>query len=217
MIWNLLLAHFLGDFLLQTDWIARRKEEFSVLLLHVAILFSLMILLAGNNRIILWPYLLLIAVLHLIQDRIKINLTNKNNRQTVLYFFLDQIIHVATIIGVLFFIELIHGPLDSPGKPTLVILALVAVFLTQFWFITERIIYAEDIDYVQYINRTKYSRMITRIAFTGLLSVVSFWILPAIGLFGFAPYPQSSHRYRAVLIDLLVSVGGFLAIILILR
>lgn len=217
MIWNLLLAHFLGDFLLQTDWIARRKEEFSVLLLHVAILFSLMILLAGNNRIILWPYLLLIAVIHLIQDRIKINLTNKNNRQTVLYFFLDQIIHVATIIGVLFFIELIHGPLDSPGKPTLVILALVAVFLTQFWFITERIIYAEDIDYVKYINQTKYSRMITRIAFTGLLSVVSFWILPAIGLFGFAPYPQSSHRYRAVLIDLLVSVGGFLAIILILR
>ena len=59
--------------------------------------------------------------------------------------------------------------------------------------------------------------MITRIAFTGLLSVVSFWILPAIGLFGFAPYPQSSHRNRAVLIDLLVSVGGFLAIILILR
>jgi hypothetical protein len=217
MIWNLLLAHFLGDFLLQTDWIARRKEEFSVLLLHVAILFSLMILLAGNNRIILWPYLLLIAVIHLIQDRIKINLTNKNNRQTVLYFFLDQIIHVATIIGVLFFIELIHGPLDSPGKPTLVILALVAVFLTQFWFITERIIYAEDIDYVKYINQTKYSRMITRIAFTGLLSVVSFWILPAIGLFGFAPYPQSSHRNRAVLIDLLVSVGGFLAIILILR
>jgi hydrogenase-4 membrane subunit HyfE len=176
-----------------------------------------MILLAGNNRIILWPYLLLIAVIHLIQDRIKINLTNKNNRQTVLYFFLDQIIHVATIIGVLFFIELIHGPLDSPGKPTLVILALVAVFLTQFWFITERIIYAEDIDYVKYINQTKYSRMITRIAFTGLLSVVSFWILPAIGLFGFAPYPQSSHRNRAVLIDLLVSVGGFLAIILILR
>jgi hypothetical protein len=217
MIWNLLLAHFLGDFLLQTDWIARRKEEFSVLLLHVAILFSLMILLAGNNRIILWPYLLLIALIHLIQDRIKINLTNKNNRQTVLYFFLDQIIHVATIIGVLFFIELIHGPLDSPGKPTLVILALVAVFLTQFWFITERIIYAEDIDYVKYINQTKYSRMITRIAFTGLLSVVSFWILPAIGLFGFAPYPQSSHRNRAVLIDLLVSVGGFLAIILILR
>ena len=217
MIWNLLLAHFLGDFLLQTDWIARRKEEFSVLLLHVAILFSLMILLAGNNRIILWPYLLLIAVIHLIQDRIKINLTNKNNRQTVLYFFLDQIIHVATIIGVLFFIELIHGPLDSPGKPTLVILALVAVFLTQFWFITERIIYAEDIDYVKYINLTKYSRMITRIAFTGLLSVVSFWILPAIGLFGFAPYPQSSHRNRAVLIDLLVSVGGFLAIFLILR
>ncbi|HKZ44067.1 MAG TPA: DUF3307 domain-containing protein [Anaerolineales bacterium] len=214
MIWNLLLAHFMGDFLLQTDWIARKKENFSVLALHVAILFSLMVLFAGQFRNILWPYLLLIAATHLIQDRTKIVMTNKKRKQGVLFFFIDQLVHVLIIIGVIFLFESLNGPLTLPESPTWAVITLVAVILTQGWFITERIIFAEDNGYVESINQTKYSRMITRVTLTGLLYLVMSWAFPSLVLFVLTPYPQPHYRKRAMMIDLSVSVFGFLIIIL---
>ena len=214
MIWNLLLAHFMGDFLLQTDWIARKKENFPVLLLHVAILFSLMVLFAGQIRNILWPYLLLIAATHLIQDRFKIVMTSKKQTQRVLFFFIDQLVHVLIIIGVIFLFELLNGPLTVPGNPTWAVVALVAVILTQGWFITERIIFAEDIGYVESVNQTKYPRMAARIGLTGLLYLLRSWVFPSLVMFVLNPYPQPEYRKRAMMIDLYVSIFGFLIIFL---
>jgi len=37
----LLCAHVLGDFLFQTDWVARNKHRFGILLLHVAFLWGI--------------------------------------------------------------------------------------------------------------------------------------------------------------------------------
>jgi hypothetical protein len=212
MIWYLLLAHFLGDFLLQTNWIAKKKENILVLTLHIAILLSLMLILAGQYRNILWPYLLLIAGTHFIQDRTKIQMTNKNQKHQLLFFFIDQLVHILIIIGVLALFETQHGQIILSEKPTWAVIALVIVIITQTWFITERIIFAEDKKYVESINQTKYARMITRTGLTGLFYLAKIWAFPGIVLFSLVPYPRSDHRNRAMLIDLLVSIFGFLII-----
>ena len=210
MIWNLLLAHFAGDFLLQTDWIARKKENFWVFVLHITILLSLMILLAGNLRQKLLPYLFLIAATHFIQDRLKMTITIKQKQHRVLFFFIDQLIHILIILGVVAFFEAIHGPLIMPANPALAIIALVLALLTQVWFITERVIYAEDKTYIAILNQTKYARMITRTSLTGLMYLAKLWVFPALMLAPFTPYPETVYRKRAMLTDLCVSVFCFL-------
>lgn len=214
MIWILLLAHFVGDFLLQSDWIARKKENFMVLTLHVAILLSLMITLAGSYRKVLWPYLLLIAATHLIQDQLKMAMARRTKHHRVLFFFIDQVIHILVIIGVIVLFEIIHGPLNLPGNPAWAVIALVFVCLTQRWFITERVIFAENKEIIESIHQTRIPRMITRTGITALLYLARLWVFPSLALFSFSLYPKSDYRKRAMLTDLNVSLGGFLILFL---
>jgi hypothetical protein len=213
MVWNMLLAHSLGDFLLQTDWIARRKENFGVLCLHVGIVFAMMFLLAGEPRSVLWPYLLLIAVTHVAQDSLKISLTKLKQHARVPFFLLDQLLHLVIIVGVLAWFNATHGPLPEAGKPTWAILLLTGVLVTYVWFITERVIYADDKGYVENINQTKYARMFSRASGTGLFFLLRMWLFPGLFLFLSAPYPRSRYQKRAVLIDVCVCVCGLLFLI----
>ena len=68
MFWNLLLAHLIGDFLLQTEWMVRNRDKFWVLTLHASTHLMLMLVLIGKARSEYWPLLSLIAVIHLVQD-----------------------------------------------------------------------------------------------------------------------------------------------------
>ena len=68
MFWNLLLAHFIGDFLLQTDWMAQNRDRFWVLTLHVSIHIGAMLLLIGDARSEYWLLIILIALIHFGQD-----------------------------------------------------------------------------------------------------------------------------------------------------
>ena len=213
MIWDLLFAHFLGDFLLQTDWIARKKGNFWVLGLHVAIVFALMFLLVGDVRALIWPYLLFIAVTHLVQDRGKILLTQWNQRARVAFFFLDQLLHIVIILGVLAWFNMQHGPLPASDKPYWAIIGLVLLLVTNVWFITERVIYADNIGYVESINETKHPRMLSRAVLTGLFFLLSLWVFPGLAFLYQAPYPYSSYQKRALLTDMCVSVFGVLLLL----
>ncbi|MCK4899676.1 MAG: DUF3307 domain-containing protein, partial [Anaerolineales bacterium] len=68
MFWNLLLAHFISDFLLQTDWMVRNRDKFWVLTLHASIHFGMMFLLVGESRSAYWPTIALLALIHMGQD-----------------------------------------------------------------------------------------------------------------------------------------------------
>ena len=214
MIWNLLFAHFLGDFLLQSDWIARKKTNFWVLTLHVGTILVLMLLLVGASWWIMWPYLLLIATTHIVQDRGKILLTKWKQRARVPFFFLDQLLHVVIIWAVVAWFNLQHPGLPAADKPAWVIIALVFLLVTNVWFITERVIYADDVEYVGSLNQTKNARMLSRAVLTSLLFLLRLWVFPGMALFLQSPYPLSPHRLRALLTDLCVSVFGVLFLIL---
>ena len=95
---KLILAHLLGDFLLQPDsWVdAKEKKKLSAwqLYIHTVIHFILIMLLVADNAF--WKWALLLALVHLGFDIAKIYLqTNETKRR---YFFVDQMAHFLFIL-----------------------------------------------------------------------------------------------------------------------
>ncbi len=102
---KLLIAHIIGDFVLQPDSCVEdkkvNKHKSKFLYLHGLIhLISLLVLLKFNWSY--WPYLITIVISHLIIDLFKLNLEGKIN--TRLLFIIDQILHMI-IIGIVVYLN----------------------------------------------------------------------------------------------------------------
>ena len=95
---KLVLAHSIGDFLLQpSNWV-KHKEDYKVrskyLYTHIAVhLISLLILLQFNLEY--WIGIISIIVSHYVIDLAKIYLKDKYNKR--LLFFIDQVLHLLVI------------------------------------------------------------------------------------------------------------------------
>ena len=94
----LILAHLLGDFLLQpTSWVAdkERKKERSIYLYFHILIHSVLVL------ILLWDLQLcwiaaIIGVTHFFIDLAKLRLQTPKNKRT--WFFADQLLHILVIV-----------------------------------------------------------------------------------------------------------------------
>ena len=217
MVWYLLLAHFLGDFVLQNDWMVRNRDNLWVLSLHAGIHFLLMFLLAGQLRSVIWPFLLLIAMIHFVQDRIKNNLTNKRRDWISVAFIIDQALHFIAIWAVVSWIERVIGPLSIPERPIWVILAISYLCVTYVWFISERVLNHSNSDYVQSVNKTKISRMLMRAGLVSLFLMIQTWVATGQALVLSNPYPKGKFRRRALLTDIGVSFFGIIFLFWILQ
>ncbi len=97
---KLLLAHLLGDFLLQpTLWVKdkeQKKHKSIYLYLHTFLHFALAWLLVGTTDFV-W-YALALATLHGFIDFLKLYFQNKKTQR--LWFSVDQILHLVVIIAV---------------------------------------------------------------------------------------------------------------------
>ena len=95
---KLILAHLIGDFFLQPPKWVRDKEKKKLrskwLYVHIAIHLALMLLILWDMNYL--PLILTIAAVHLVIDSLKILLQNKRNKR--LLFFIDQLLHIATIL-----------------------------------------------------------------------------------------------------------------------
>jgi len=91
----LLAGHIFADFLLQFDWMAKRKKEGGVLFLHCLIhaLIGYFILVKWE----IWYLPIVLLVLHGIIDGITCRL-----KRTLGIFILDQGLHLASLLGVAF-------------------------------------------------------------------------------------------------------------------
>jgi hypothetical protein len=205
MIWNLLLAHLLGDFPLQIDWIALRKSNFWVLILHVSIHFVLMVLLVGPSRDLVWPFLLLLSLVHMVQDRLKIFLTDRWPSRMLHLFYTDQLLHIAAILGLVFVIQTSNPNIPQTQYSAWVIIAIAFLMVTFVWYISERVNNAADIEYLKNIEETKISRMLVRSGFVSIFLLVRTWGLPGLSSVFASPYPPSIYRKRAVITDISVS------------
>lgn len=88
----LITAHFLGDFVLQTNRMVRDKRRWWVLLGHVCIVTLTSAILLGNGP---WTLLVGIFASHLIFDGIKVRLKHDDG----VAFLIDQVAHLLTLIA----------------------------------------------------------------------------------------------------------------------
>ena len=95
---QLILAHLLGDFILQPNsWVAdkeRKKGRSFYLYLHVLLHGLLALLLVWNLQ--LWWIAAIIMVSHFIIDWAKLELQNPKTKRA--WFFADQLLHLAVIV-----------------------------------------------------------------------------------------------------------------------
>ncbi len=217
MVWYLLLAHFLGDFVFQTDWMVRRRDNLWVLTLHAGIHFVLMLLMVGLVRPGIWPYLLLLAFVHLTQDRIKNNITNKRPDWIKVSFIIDQALHYAAIWALVWWIQQVNGPFPVLEKPVWVIVAITYLFVTYVWFIIERIFNLSNVDYLKNINNTKYLRMLIRAGLISLFLLIRVWTTSGLAIVLSNPYAQKKFGRRALLTDISISLFAIIFLFLTLR
>lgn len=96
---KLLLAHFIGDFLIQpASWVKEKelkKAKSPKLYLHVCIHGALMLALLWGFEY--WLLIISIMATHAAIDTIKLNAQNESNKAT--WFLIDQGLHVISIIG----------------------------------------------------------------------------------------------------------------------
>ena len=97
---KLILAHLLGDFLLQPDSWVDAKEEKKLyawqLYVHALIHFALIMVLVCD--LTFWKWALLLAVFHLIIDIAKVFMQKKKSKRR--YFFVDQLLHLLFILAI---------------------------------------------------------------------------------------------------------------------
>lgn len=98
LLFKLLLAHLLGDFVLQSDSFTKKKEKDGLssyhLYLHALIHGLLSLVLIWDLE--MWYIAVIITATHLLIDALKIKLTRKKNKRWM--FTADQVAHLIVIL-----------------------------------------------------------------------------------------------------------------------
>jgi len=111
IFWRLILAHLLTDFTLQTNRLAKwKRKSIWGALLHTLIFFSLSLLFCWENltkiwfsigqrfHVYGWVSILLLTILHFLEDEWRISSIQYFHTKDNLFFFLwDQFIHISLI------------------------------------------------------------------------------------------------------------------------
>jgi hypothetical protein len=100
---KLLLAHLIGDFLLQPNsWVKdkeKKKHKSYFLYLHTLLHGVIAWILVGEMAF--FGFAILLALLHGIIDFLKLNYQTKSNKRT--WFSIDQLLHLVVIIAITLF------------------------------------------------------------------------------------------------------------------
>jgi hypothetical protein len=123
MLELLLLSHFMADFPLQTNAIfAAKMKSFFGVLWHVGVvtLVNFVLLLPFLHIAAVWYAVISIFVAHVIMDQMKVYITKKYaNTDNILFFLIDQLVHVLTIVFAVQIFGLNSVFLDSEANGTL--------------------------------------------------------------------------------------------------
>ncbi|HNP71155.1 MAG TPA: DUF3307 domain-containing protein [Kouleothrix sp.] len=103
MLYLFVFAHLVADFVLQPYWLVLRKRRVDGLLIHCAIVLGCMLTLPLLDRaaLALVPAMLAITAVHFAADWWKVRFGDRIPGPPIGPFLLDQLIHLATLIGVL--------------------------------------------------------------------------------------------------------------------
>ncbi len=219
MIWFLLFAHFLADYPLQPGWMVLNKTRPWVLLLHIFIHWGVMLGLFWAALPVIWPYLTVLAVIHLGIDITKNWFNIHHPEWTVRAYLVDQLCHIISIYFVADWIlrsNVLTGQL--PFEPAVVVIGLGLLWVTYVWLITERIIVRGRLDeWLSADPQQEWSRLFVRGGFFTVLLIVSNFFSPvSASLLLQYPYPDTFRGKAALLVDitLVVFITGFVSIVM---
>ncbi|AQS92955.1 hypothetical protein BXQ17_02210 [Polaribacter sp. BM10] len=128
---KLLLAHILGDFVLQSNKWVKKKEEnklkSSMLYLHIGIHAILLIILLEFKLNIYWLGILVIVTTHFLIDVIKLYYQNDKTKRN--WFFIDQLLHIIVLLITTYIYQGLHIKLANifTQQNLLLIVALLLV------------------------------------------------------------------------------------------
>lgn len=215
LFWMFVLAHLLGDYPLQTDWLVSVKRTWWGLSLHVGIHLLMLIVLSGRALPILWPYLLVLAVVHYAIDSFKNWLSRKHPHRVNGPYIFDQFLHLLSMILVAAWVQTIPAaqqviaPFFFSTAWTALLIGLL--FCTVVWYISERVLTHATPAYQREVIARRWPRICVRAALFFLvlwlgegagLVVLPLFVLPLAAL----PYPCPTHRTRAVTTDVAVAI-----------
>lgn len=137
---HLIFSHLLADYVYQTQWVVKIKHAgWKGLILHGSSFFVLSIIALAahlNDFFLFGPLLLILTIEHILQDRLKIVLTERYPQHSILLYFLDQAAHFA---GILIVNAIVGHKIDpKPNNVELLLFMLGAsiLILTRAWEIT---------------------------------------------------------------------------------
>jgi len=216
---KLVLAHLIGDFILQPkSWVKskeKRKLKSPKLYLHVAIHMALLFILVWD--VSYWPLLLIITVLHFIIDAIKLFFQNKKTKRQ--WFFIDQLLHLISIFAAYFiYTNTWFTTSEIPTESALLLLTCL-LFLTKPVSIIMQAIFSKwNIEKLTKGNESlkdagKYIGILERLL-VFLFIVMNHWeavgfLITAKSVFRFGDLKESKHRKLTeyILIGTLISFG----------
>lgn len=215
---SLLLAHLIGDFLLQpTAWVKDKKKKkikSKYLYYHVAVHLLLLLITTQFNSYYL-PGIMFIALSHLGIDCAKLYFEKKKTEK--LWFFADQLMHLTVIAAVVYcyfpyqiFISNLYSQQNLALVTALVLVTYVSAIILKVllskW--SEQIIKTDDTN-----NAGKYIGILERL-FIFFFVLINFWegigfLLAAKSIFRFGDLKESKdvRLTEYILIGTLLSFG----------
>ena len=129
---KILLAHILGDFVLQPEnWVKNKEEKklkSSKLYFHIGIHAILLLLFLQFNLTKYWAGFLLIIGSHFMFDVLKLYFQKKKTKR--IWFFIDQILHISGIVFVLYLYDNFYISLESFFTKKVLLLLIAILFIT---------------------------------------------------------------------------------------
>lgn len=125
---KLILAHIIGDFILQSNsWVAdKEKKQLKSKYLYLHVLIHAVLSFIFLWDINLWWIPVLIGITHFIIDALKLQFQKLKTKR--LWFFIDQALHILVILGISVFVKEINFEIFN--NPELLKYLTAAVFLT---------------------------------------------------------------------------------------
>lgn len=224
------LAHLIGDFLLQPKrWVTHKEQKKAaswVLYVH-ALIHGLLVAILFRDAS-LWPFILIYILSHLAIDAIRVYGQRANNHTA--WFLADQGMHLIVIVCLAWFMSGRPDPTPWLGSPSLLLYVTAVYFITQPTSIAIAQLmkpWARSIpqDHAPSLeNAGRYIGMLERLFVFGFI-VAGHWqgvgfLLAAKSIFRFGDLRQAGDRQLTeyVLIGTLLSFGAAsLAAILVLH
>ncbi|WP_245140911.1 DUF3307 domain-containing protein [Chryseobacterium daecheongense] len=217
---KLILAHLLGDFILQPNsWVAdkeNRKLKSKYLYFHVLIHTLLSFIFLWDIQ--LWWVALVVGISHYIIDALKLNFQNIKTKKR--WFFIDQLLHVLVILGISFYYKEFN--LNFIEDQQFLKIFIAALFLTTPASVFIKILLSSWTPVSEELNKLQTESLTSAGKYIGILErllvftfiLVNHWegvgfMVAAKSVFRFSDLAQAKQRKLTeyVLIGTLLSFG----------